>query len=408
MSILYRPITLDDVPAFRDTLAFAFGGQLESEEDRDPARFVDLVPLDRTLAAVDGDDIVGTLASYPLSLAVPGRSSIAAAGTTMVTVRPTHRRRGILTELMRRHLDDVNARGEVVAALWASESAIYPRFGFGRATDHHHATWNGRQVRIDADPSIPIRLIDADQAAFVLPPIYERFSLDRAGMFARRVVDWRHMVLRDPPDARGGASALRCAVAGSAGDPAGYAIFRHRQDWSDLGIAAGTIDVREVVGTDDARGALWRFLSSIDLFPNVQHWNLPVDDPLPRRIDDIRRITRSVLDGLWIRLVDPARALVSRSYETDGSVRFHLVDAFVPHNTGDYELTVRDGSATVSPTPVEPELTLTIGELSGLFLGNGGAMAALGAGRIDGPRDAVVRLERLMRTSIAPWCQQVF
>ncbi len=408
MPITYRPIEADEVPAFRDALVLAFGGQLESEEDRDPGRFLDLIPLDRTLAAVDGDEIVGTLAAYPLSLTLPGRSAIAAAGTTMVTVRPTHRRRGILTELMRRHLDDVNLRGEAVAALWASESAIYPRFGFGRATDHHHATWNGRQVRIEADPSIPIGLIGAERAAAVLPPIYERFRLGRAGMFARRVVDWRHRVLWDPPDARGGASALRFAVAGAVDDPAGYAIFRHREEWSDLGIPGGTIDVREVVGTDDARGALWRFLSSIDLFPNVKHWNLPVDDPLVRRIDDVRRITRSVLDGLWLRLVDPARALASRSYETDGSVRFHLVDAFVPDRTGSYELTVDGGAATVSPTPLEPELTLTIGELSGLFLGNGGAIAAFGAGRIDGAPDAVVRLERIMRTSIAPWCQQVF
>jgi len=408
MPFTYRPIAAEEVLPFRETIALAFGGGIESEEERDPSRFLDLFPLDRTLATFDAGEIVGTLTSYPLPLTVPGRLTIPASGTTLVTVRPTHRRRGILTELMRRHLADVAARGETVAALWASEAAIYPRFGFGVASVRHHATWDGREVRIEADRSIPVRLVDAERAAALVPPTYERFRLDRAGTFARREVHWRHMVFWDPPEARDGGSPLRVAVAGPEDEPSAYAIFRQRRKWSALDLPDGTIDVREIVGAPEARGALWRFLSTVDLFPNVEHWNLPVDDPLPSRADDVRRISRSVVDALWVRLLDPLQALSTRTYEHDGSIRFHLVDAFVPGNTGDYELNVVDGVGTCVPTPAGPEVTLSVTDLSGLFLGSGGAIAAYEASRIEGPREAVIRLERLMRTSVVPWCQQVF
>ena len=53
---------------------------------------------------------------------------------TVVGVLPTHRRRGVLTEMMRAQLEDIRDRGEPIAALWASEEVIYRRFGYGIAS----------------------------------------------------------------------------------------------------------------------------------------------------------------------------------------------------------------------------------------------------------------------------------
>ena len=58
-------------------------------------------------------------------------------GVTWVGVLPTHRRRGVLREMMRFQLDDFRRRGEPLAALWASESVIYGRFGYGIAAPVH-------------------------------------------------------------------------------------------------------------------------------------------------------------------------------------------------------------------------------------------------------------------------------
>ena len=67
--------------------------------------------------------MVSTIGAYSLEMTVPG-NVVPRGGTTVVTVSPTHRRRGLLTEMMKRHFDDVRERAEPIAALWASESEI--------------------------------------------------------------------------------------------------------------------------------------------------------------------------------------------------------------------------------------------------------------------------------------------
>ena len=76
---------------------------------------------------------MATAHSHAFEVSVPGADGHA-AGVANVTVRPTHRRRGLLTALMRRQLDDTHGRGEPLACLWASEAPIYRRFGYGLAT----------------------------------------------------------------------------------------------------------------------------------------------------------------------------------------------------------------------------------------------------------------------------------
>ena len=66
-------------------------------------------------------------------MTVPG-GSVPTAAVTVVTVSPTYRRRGLLTAMMKHQLEDIHRRSEPVALLWASESLIYGRFGYGHAT----------------------------------------------------------------------------------------------------------------------------------------------------------------------------------------------------------------------------------------------------------------------------------
>ena len=93
------------------------------------------------------------------------------AGITYVGVMPSHRRRGVLTELMREQLDDLHERGEPLAALWASEPVIYGRFGYGiaapsAAMEAEHA---GFAFRDDPGPSGTARLLTKDEARTALP-----------------------------------------------------------------------------------------------------------------------------------------------------------------------------------------------------------------------------------------------
>src|ERR1051325_338308 len=130
MSFEVRPCR--DVGEF-DSALMSIGQYFGMESDPEKSeRFTRLLPLDRMHGAWDGDRIVGGAGAFPFSMSVPG-GTVSCAGTTVVGVAPTHRRRGVLRTMMRAHLDDVHDRGEPIAALWASEETIYGRFGYGRA-----------------------------------------------------------------------------------------------------------------------------------------------------------------------------------------------------------------------------------------------------------------------------------
>src|SRR5205085_2070490 len=100
---------------------------------QDGNRFVPFIEPSRAFTAREDGAVVGGCASFPFELSVPG-GTVRAAGLSVVGVLPTHRRRGILRQMMRAQIDDVRRRGEPVGVLWASEDTIYGRFGYGLAS----------------------------------------------------------------------------------------------------------------------------------------------------------------------------------------------------------------------------------------------------------------------------------
>ena len=142
-----------------DTALLSIGQESNPEKSE---RFSRLMPFDRMHAAWDGDKIVGGAGSFPFPLSVPG-GTLPCAGTTVVGVAPTHRRRGVLTSMMRAHLDDVHERGEPIAALWASEETIYGRFGYGRAAFAGEVAIPREYVQFVAprEPTGTMRIVDA-------------------------------------------------------------------------------------------------------------------------------------------------------------------------------------------------------------------------------------------------------
>ena len=129
-----RPVTLEEHSAFVRTFfrAMSFAPPDDDAIERMRADF----RAERSLAAFDRDQIVGCADSYLFELTVPGGAQIDVAGVTRVGVLATHRRRGLLTELMNRQLAEARDRGEPLAILVASESVIYGRFGYGPSSYH--------------------------------------------------------------------------------------------------------------------------------------------------------------------------------------------------------------------------------------------------------------------------------
>lgn len=407
MAITTRPITEEEVLNFRERFNVGFGQDLD-EQDRDPERFLTMLPLDRTVAAFDGDEIVGTLGAFPLEVTVPGGASISMAGTTIVTVQATHRRQGVLTAMMRDHLEDTAARGEALAGLWASETPIYGRFGFGQATSRDRVDAPKGALSIPAAGDGIVRFVEPADVAGVFAPIFDEVRATRSGMLARSEGWWKHEVVYDPSHHRNESSAKRFISFEADGRVEGYAIYTQKPDWDDF-VPNGQVRVKEILATTDrAHTGLWNFVSSIDLYPRVRHWNLAVDDPLWWKLVEPRRVPRMRTDALWARIMDVPAALEARTYESDGSIRIGVEDPFRPGTSGVYELAISDGAGKCVTVDEDSDVTFGIDVLGALYLGGSNALSMGTAGLIDGADDRISELHRLFRTDAAPWCDDVF
>ena len=361
----------------------------------------------RLLAAFDGRQIVATFGAFDLKLTVPG-SVAPTAGTTAVTVLPTHRRRGVLRQMMERHLSETHERGELLAALWASESSIYGRFGYGPATDRVMMTLP-KPYAVMAEPMDIqglMRFVDREEAQGTFPAIYAVACQKRPGMLARSDTWWRHRRLDDPEYIRQGATAHRRVLYERDGEALGYVIYRTRRV-PDQGLV---VLVNDLTATEpQAERALWEFIFGIDLVSEIRAWYRPVDDPLLWWMEQPRRMERRIEDALWIRPIDVVGALNRRRYAVAGQVVFRMTDPLCPWNEGTYRLDVEScGMAECRRVEAPPTCDLTPFTLGAVYLGGHRFSALARAGLIAGKPESLRQLDAMFAWDPLPWCSEVF
>ena len=369
VSLVVRALTAADIQAALALLSMTFG-EVPHPDDR--ACDLDVVDPSRFYGAEVCGELVGTAGSFALTLTVPGGPA-PVAGVTWVGVSPVHRRQGVLHALMRRQLDDLHARGEAVAALWASEGGIYPRFGYApaawdlRVTLPHGAPFLTPVPR-HAPGQVGLRLAAPDQR--VLAPLYDAVLDRRPGWFARDDAWWRYR-LHDPEHARPGATPLQAAVADvdASGGGGGYVLYRQRSAWTD-GIPTGSVEVVELVAGDAAvRARLWRHVLDLDLTAEVTARCVPTDDPLLQLLAEPRRARARTSENLWVRLVDVPAALALRRYACDVDVVVQVADPVCPWNEGTFRLTGGRDGATCTRIDSPAELALSSNDLAAAYLG---------------------------------------
>lgn len=361
-------------------------------------------------AAFDGEEMIGTAGVYPFTFAIPG-ARIPAAGVTMVGVAPSHRRRGVLRQMMRVQIDDIRERGESVALLWASEDAIYQRFGYGMSSLQAQVelTRDHSSFLRDSEPVGRMRLVDEDEALKILPDVYERVAEATPGMFARSVEWWRSHRLPDPEADRRGGGPMWRAVLDIDGRPEAYALYRVFSNW-EAGVNTGHTFVIEAMATSPvATREIWRFLFGIDLMQSIKAWLLPADHPLILSVTEPTRLRFMQVDSLWLRIVDVPAALEARSFDGSGSVVFEVTDDFCSWNAGRWRLDVRDGGARVESTQDDADVRVDVADLAATYLGGFSFTQLAGATRaVELAPGALARADALFHTNIAPWCPEIF
>ncbi len=376
-----RRVDDEEFDAWARAVANTYGEDLDEAQLRH-ARTV--IELDRTIGAFDGQTPVGGTAAFTRSMTIPGAVQPIAA-VTWVGVSPTHRRRGILTSMMREQLTDLHeSGGEPIAALHASEAGIYGRFGYGLAArgGQLEADRRGMTLRSDVDlGGGTVRLLDRGEAGPLLAEVYEAVRGDAVGWLDRGEAFW-NALLRDDRHARDGATSVRFAVHR---DPDGratdYVLYQLRTDGDHD--PNGTVRVVELAAaTRQAYAALWQFLVSIDLLPRIS-CEIAVDEPLPHLLVNPRAARPTVVDRLWVRLVDVDRALTSRRYATPLDLVLDVEDSFCPWNAGRYRLLADGDAVTCERTRSAPDLRLSSTELGAALLGGTTLSSLAAAGRVE-------------------------
>jgi predicted acetyltransferase len=402
MAIEIRNPSEDELHSAVSAVYIAFG---ESLRDEDFERHRTFMPSDRIHTAYDDGRPVGLAAAYPFELTIPG-GQVPAGGVTWVGVLPSHRRRGILRQLMRRQLDDLRERGDLLAILWASEPAIYGRFGYGISAPN--LAMDADTVRFgfrdDPGPSGSVRLVDRDEALELFPPVYDRVRLATAGMFARSADYWREDRLADPEHWRQGAGPKFFVVLELDGTAEAYAIYRIKQDWQQ-GIPHGEVRVLDAIATSSrATRELWRFVFGIDLVSKVGQGMFDPGSPLFLMVEDARRLRLRISDGLWLRFVDLQAALAARSYAADVPVVLDVRDELCPWNAGRWRV-----GNDVSKTRDPAELELDTNDLASIYLGAFDFHQLAAAERVRELRPGgLERASALFRTARPPYCPEIF
>lgn len=408
----FRSITDEEFAHFFTVGERAFGTQI-SQQDVERERGV--FELDRTTGIFSGDTLVGTGGIFSLEMSVPG-SLAPVAGVTFVTVSPTHRRRGLLTELMRRQLQGLHEAGrEPVAALWASESAIYRRFGYGTASCFH-------EIRIDREgcafdplvvknlPSLDYRLEPARDVVDELARIHDAGLVVRPGDFRRDERWWTYRLSQGESRPGSGWTAPLAVLATIPGSDVGrgYALYRTKAAFTDL-LPTGEVEILEIVGDSaEVRLALWRQVLDLDLMHSWRAW-VAVDDPLHVALADPRRARPRLSDNLWVRVVDVGRALTARRYALDIDMVLSVHDDFCPWNTGHWHLIGGPDGAECRRTEKAADIELPAWALGAVYLGSGSLYALARAGNVvERSKGALARAAAAFTWPVAAFCPMVF
>ncbi len=354
---------------------------------------------------------VSTCGSFPRVLTTPG-GSVPVGAVTVVTVSPGYRRRGLLREMMAHQLADLRRRDEPVALLWASESLIYGRFGYGRTTSR--LSLSGRTRATGYLPGVDVgtgSCGEVEQADYLTTAkaLHEAWLPDRPGALSRNETWWSYTVY-DAEHIRHGAGERRYVLHFDAdGTPDGYAGFRVKEE-SEITDEGGEVIIGELDAADPrAYASLWRWLLDLDLVRAFSRRHAPTDEPLRQLVADQRAVKSELADATYARILDVERALSARRYAADLDVVIELADPFLPDLAGRYRLQLGPDGAEVSRTDAGADLALTATQLGAIYLGGtpltdlhrAGLVTELTAG-------SVLATSAAFAAPRAPWCPDFF
>jgi predicted acetyltransferase len=333
-------------------------------------------------ASLPADVPVATFATFRKSLNIGFGRSLESQLVTSVTVRTSHRRRGLLRRMMSEDLNLAKEDGIAMAALTASEGTIYGRFGYGVASFERKVSVDtSSRFSLRHQPTGSVEVADPKVLLQLAPQVFERVHRLTPGSLGRQ--DW-YRQLASGTLGHGGKEdpAVKVALHYSAdGTVDGYVSYKFL-GWDTEPYTVQVVDL--VAAGNHAYLELWQFLAAIDLVERVSWDVAPLDDPLAWALDDPRCIESSdSRDMLWLRIVDAGKALEARHYPVDGRLVLEVIDS-LGVTAGTFALQADGGKGAVErlPETAAADLTLDVSALSSIYLGAVCPVTLTAAGKI--------------------------
>ena len=379
--------------AFSNTPQEATVEALKGVIDWDRARGVEVSDA----AITEPGTLVGCHSSQGYEMRVPGGGTVSTSGLTWVGVHSAHRRRGILTDMIDDHFTRALARGEVVSTLFAAETAIYQRFGYGLACPNYRMSAGRalalREVPDSDDLRIDLENADAEKHGPIIRELLARST--RPGTHATVSDVLIQDLFLDPELWRDGAERLRFACVRDANGPRAFATFVRKGSWEG-GEPSGEMTIWTWLALDAAaERRLFSVITDLDLLSKVKARNIALDAPLVMLLEDVRGAHLMLQDNLWVRILDLPKALAARSFAADADVTIEVFDKQLEANNGLWRLRIAGGTAHATKeqsASVMPDVSISMQDLSAAYLGGVTFNALASAELIGGEADAIAAL----------------
>lgn len=326
---------------------------------------------DRVVAAYDAGRLVGAVITFDFAQTWGGRP-VPCGGVTSVAVAPEARGRGAARRMLAESFDRMARRGEVIAALYPTASALYRGSGF-------------EVVAFFQRRSVPLTAVAAGREELAWRPValddpvkadlHDRAAAAHDGWFRGDPGWWAYRGRAAVQDE----TANRFAYVGSR-DGADVAVVQFRYEASEA--AMYDLDVEVIAGLDGtAVGAALGLLAAHGSTAGAIRTALP-PVLLGPHVPELQR-TRVVDDWpLMLRVVDAPAAIQARGWPraVQGRVDLDIIDDAIPTNAGPHVLEVEAGEATLVRGGTG-RVTVTAQDLAVLYAG-GDVQSLRSSGRL--------------------------
>ena len=398
----FRSVSKEEMEEYNNVVKYVFAdGSTEPNPDEE-----DLKP-EWTTAALQRGKIVATSGGYPFKMRFNGKPLLV-DGLTAVGTLPGFRRRGLVREMVTRRLHAVHEdEAQFASILWASMGAIYQRFGYGLGNQQIGCKFDPRFANFQFDQEVDgyVRIVNKEEGEPLIKKLYRQFIDDRTLDLHRDETMWKFHF---------GTKKRRtyCAVYFNANDePEGYVAYNtttYRRP-ADEG-PDQRLNVRELIYLNiSAYRALWNFIREHDLVGEV-NMDIPLDEPAMQMLLEPRILKLNILDGIWLRIVDAADALMQRHYSGPGQVVLEIQnDPECPWNERRFALDTDGETTEVAETNKSPQFTISPNGLASLMSGSASLSELSRLGRADIADTKQSRyIDFMFSTKYRPYCRNGF